>query len=85
LATKKDLDKLRGKIAKHGFKVTRTKKNHFMVFRPVEAEEAPKSGKEADEETVKWVFVTTLPSTPSEYRGLKNAKADLKRAGFTDF
>ncbi|MER6123296.1 hypothetical protein ACWDBD_41010 [Streptomyces sp. NPDC001118] len=85
MANKKDLEKLRERIAKSGYRVKRTKKNHWMVFRPVENEEAPKPGKEADEETVKWVFVTTLPSTPSEYRGLKNAKADLKRAGFTDF
>ena len=28
----------------------------------------------------KWI--TTLPSTPSEYRGFKNAIAILRRAGF---
>ncbi|MFF9785658.1 hypothetical protein [Streptomyces nigrescens] len=27
-------------------------------------------------------FVTALPSTPSEYRGMKNSLADLKRFGF---
>ena len=81
MATKKDLDQLRKDIAKHGFDVRRTKKNHFMVFRPVETEPQP-GKKKGTEETVRWVFVTTLPSTPSEYRGLKNSLADLKRAGF---
>ncbi|WP_329020421.1 hypothetical protein [Streptomyces sp. NBC_01601] len=82
MATKKDLDRLRKEIAKQGFRVQRTKKNHYMVFRPIENAEADQPNKKDEGETVSWEFVTTLPSTPSEYKGLKNAKADLKRAGF---
>lgn len=51
-----------------------------MVFRLVETEEVSQSGEK--EETVRGVYVTTLPSMPGEYRGLKNAVADPKRTGF---
>ncbi|MFD4526634.1 hypothetical protein ACFWP7_22415 [Streptomyces sp. NPDC058470] len=76
MATKKDLNQLKKKAAKQGFRFIETKNSHYKVYLVVaEATDAK------DEELT---FVTTMPSTPSEYRGLKNAKADLKRFGFVE-
>lgn len=74
MATKKDLNQLRKRAEKQGFRFIETKSSHYKVFLVVSEATA------TQEEVLK--FVTTMPSTPSEYRGLKNAKADLKRFGF---
>ncbi|GAA3709645.1 hypothetical protein ACF1BP_23735 [Streptomyces sp. NPDC014735] len=74
MATKKDLNQLKKKAEKQGFRFIETKSSHYKVYLVVSEATA-----EQDEVLT---FVTTLPSTPSEYRGLKNAKADLKRFGF---
>ncbi|WP_327359719.1 hypothetical protein [Streptomyces sp. NBC_01304] len=71
MATKKDLNKLRDQAEQQGFVLKETKRKHYLVYKPI------RDGKET-----KLVFVTSMPGTPSEYRGLKNAMAALKRAGF---
>ncbi|TLQ39232.1 hypothetical protein [Streptomyces marianii] len=74
MATKKDLNQLKKKAEKQGFRFVETKNNHYRVFLVV-------TEATSEEEEV-LTFVTTMPSTPSEYRGLKNAQAALKRFGF---
>jgi hypothetical protein len=74
MATKKDLNQMKKKAEKQGFRFIETKSSHYRVFLVVSEATA------TQEEVL--TFVTTMPSTPSEYRGLKNAKADLKRFGF---
>ncbi|WP_331746327.1 hypothetical protein OG923_33100 (plasmid) [Streptomyces halstedii] len=74
MSTKKDLNQLRKKAEKQGFRFIETKNSHYKVFLVVSEATA------TQEEVL--TFVTTMPSTPSEYRSLKNARADLKRFGF---
>ncbi|MEO3976754.1 hypothetical protein [Streptomyces sp. CAU 1734] len=76
MANKKDLRQLRAKAEGQGFRFLPTKSRHFRVYF-VRVESTA-----GQEEVLQ--FVTTMPSTPSEYRGLKNAKAALKRFGFVE-
>ncbi|MFB8406800.1 hypothetical protein [Streptomyces sp. NPDC055912] len=76
MATTKDMKQLRKRLEGQGFRLKVTKKNHYQVFAPKEEET------ENGEKEIRWTFVTVLPSTPSEYRGMKNSIAELKRAGF---
>jgi hypothetical protein len=69
MASKKDIAQLRKELRKQGFTEKVLKSNHIAVF---------KKGENGEEQQ----FVTTLPSTPSEHRGMLNAMAYLKRAGF---
>ncbi|MFG2211969.1 hypothetical protein [Streptomyces sp. NPDC048638] len=74
MATKKDMNQLMKKAEDQGFRFIETKSSHYKVFFVLQ------EATETEEE--KLTFVCTMPSTQSEYRGFKNAKADLKRFGF---
>ncbi|WP_328973580.1 hypothetical protein [Streptomyces sp. NBC_00239] len=74
MATKKDLNQLKKKAEKQGFRFVETKSSHYKVYLVL--------SEATDEQSEELTFVTTLSSTPSEYRSLKNAEANLKRFGF---
>ncbi|MFJ4700515.1 hypothetical protein ACIP5N_21950 [Streptomyces sp. NPDC088768] len=76
MGTKKDFNQLMKKAEQQDFKFIRGSKNHYIVYLIVSEETA------TEKEVLR--FVTTMPSTPSEYRSFKNAKADLKRHGFVE-
>lgn len=85
MASKKDITQLIKELRKQGFIDVPLKSNHTAVYKREEPSE-PANGKgekeSREEEETKLIFVTTLPSTPSDHRSILNAMAYLKRAGF---
>lgn len=61
---KKEIKDLLKALEAQGFKVSKTRNNHYAV------------------RNAKGEFITTLASTPSEYKGYANGIARLRRAGF---